>query len=253
MMATFAFTLLAANAVVAPGASDELTYLRSRVAELEARLLATAVPRPQRRLIGHFSEANLQGIKAHAGANGLGTGEHSEDVEVGEHGTTNMARRQGSTASTQRPEASTEPTASTESRLAASAENTAEAASMERKASTAHGEHGEHGEGPTIFKMPNNFNTNELIMYVLLLILVTIAFEKGSEMLEEKAHHEGGIREVALQKIFKELTILGFVAFSATVLLQSEVLPLTEDSHLNFEFAHILVTRPAPPAPLTHP
>ena len=69
---------------------------------------------------------------------------------------------------------------------------------------------------------------------------MTIGFEKGSEFLEEAVGEEG-IRHELLQKMFKELTILGFVAFSATMLIQAETLPLTHDQHLNFEFAHILM------------
>ena len=48
-------------------------------------------------------------------------------------------------------------------------------------------------------------------------------FEQGSEHLEEwadHASHGAHIKKELLQKMEKELMILGFVAFSATMLLQ---------------------------------
>ena len=48
-------------------------------------------------------------------------------------------------------------------------------------------------------------------------------FEQGSEHLEEWAHHASHgahIKKELLEKMRAELTILGFVAFSATILLQ---------------------------------
>ena len=75
---------------------------------------------------------------------------------------------------------------------------------------------------------------------LVVLVIVTIGFEKGSEALEE-AVGEHCIERELLDKMFKELTILGFVAFSATMLIQAEMLPLTHGQHLCFEFAHVLM------------
>ena len=101
-----------------------------------------------------------------------------------------------------------------------------------------HGEHGGHSH--TIFKMPDNFNKDFMLLMLVVLVIVTISFEKGSEALEEAVGEEGIKREL-LEKMFKELTILGFVAFSATMLIQAEWLPLTHGQHLCFEFAHVLM------------
>ena len=67
-------------------------------------------------------------------------------------------------------------------------------------------------------------------MMVAVLVLVTIGFEQGSEAIEEHVKESGSeIQNELLQKMFKELTVLGFVAFCATMLLQSEILPLSHD------------------------
>ena len=97
-----------------------------------------------------------------------------------------------------------------------------------------------HHDSITIFKMPAEFNKDFLLMMLVVLVIVTISFEKGSEALEE-AVGEKGIKHELLQKMFKELTILGFVAFSATMLIQAEWLPMSHGQHLCFEFAHILM------------
>ena len=100
----------------------------------------------------------------------------------------------------------------------------------------------------TIFKMPHAFDLRFTIMTIFVLVVVTISFEKGSEHLEEAVHHAikkhlpgAHIKKELLEKMFKELTILGFVAFSATVLLQAELLTLNHEQHLNYEFSHILM------------
>ena len=97
-----------------------------------------------------------------------------------------------------------------------------------------------HHASHTIFKMPDGFDKNFMMMMLIVLVIVTISFEKGSQALEE-AVGEHGIKRELLEKMFKELTILGFVAFSATMLIQAEMLPLTHGQHLCFEFAHVLM------------
>jgi hypothetical protein len=122
----------------------------------------------------------------------------------------------------------------------------------------AHGMHGASrglSGSHTIFKMPDAFDLRFTITTIFVLVVVTISFEKvrkappttnpyvnpsprphplplrrrprlfeqGSEHLEEWAHHASHgahIKKELLEKMFKELSILGFVAFSATILLQ---------------------------------
>lgn len=97
-----------------------------------------------------------------------------------------------------------------------------------------------HHASHTIFKMPDEFDRSFMMWMLVVLVIVTIGFEKGSEALEE-AVGEHCIERELLDKMFKELTILGFVAFSATMLIQAEMLPLTHGQHLCFEFAHVLM------------
>ena len=97
-----------------------------------------------------------------------------------------------------------------------------------------------HHASHTIFKMPDGFDRGFMMWMLVLLVIVTIGFEKASEALEHAAGH-GNIKRELLDKMFKELTILGFVAFSATMLIQAEMLPLTHGQHLCFEFAHVLM------------
>ena len=97
-----------------------------------------------------------------------------------------------------------------------------------------------HHASHTIFKMPDGFSKDFMMWSLVVLVIVTIGFEKGSEILEH-AVGEHNIQRELLDKMFKELTILGFVAFSATMLIQAEVLPLTHGQHLCFEFAHVLM------------
>ena len=133
-------------------------------------------------------------------------------------------------------------------------------AAAEHGPAAVHGVHGASrglSGSHTIFKMPDAFDLRFTITTIFVLVVVTISFEKvrkapptanayvnplppppahspcgptpprlfeqGSEHLEEWAHHASHgahIKKELLEKMFKELTILGFVAFSATILLQ---------------------------------
>ena len=68
----------------------------------------------------------------------------------------------------------------------------------------------------------------------------TVSNASRVQVLDSKEKLREGKREL-LDKMQKELTILGFVAFSATMLIQAEMLPLTHEQHLCFEFAHVLM------------
>ena len=93
-------------------------------------------------------------------------------------------------------------------------------------------------EHHSIFALPEEYDKNLLTWIIVALIGVTIVYERVTEYLEEKVFNEG-IRAALWQKMLRELTILGFVSFSATITLQFVVLP--EADHLIFEFAHVLM------------
>ena len=131
-------------------------------------------------------------------------------------------------------------------------------AAAEHGPAAVHGVHGASrglSGSHTIFKMPDAFDLRFTITTIFVLVVVTISFEKvrklqlptristpaprppptspcgptprrfeqGSEHLEERVHHASHgahIKKELLDKMRAELTILGFVAFSATILLQ---------------------------------
>ena len=180
--------LLAAFAVslVTPSDQSELSFLRQRVAELEAKAAAFESGSP----LAHGAEQHARSLMFAGG---------------------------GGSAQTEEPAPPSPPVQSAD----------------EPKPAAHHASH-------TIFKMPDGFDRGFMMWMLVVLVVVTIGFEKGSEALEHAVGHEGINREL-LDKMFKELTILGFVAFSATMLIQAEMLPLTHGQHLCFEFAHVLM------------
>ena len=138
-----------------------------------------------------------------------------------------------------------------------------EAAPAEHGATPEHGAHGgahggEHGgvheaeepesgeepeeeeESHSIFALPTltNKRVNLLTWIIVGLIGVTIAFERLTEFLEEE-YFSSGIRKQIWQMMLRELTILGFVSFVATVILQFVLIP-EEDKQI-FEYAHVLM------------
>jgi hypothetical protein len=79
----------------------------------------------------------------------------------------------------------------------------------------------------------------ELLQWLIVgLIAVTILYERITEWLEVNVFNEG-IRAALWQKILRELTILGFVSFTATIALQFA--QLEEEPKMIFEFAHVLM------------
>ena len=93
-------------------------------------------------------------------------------------------------------------------------------------------------EEHSIFALPTHYDRRLLTWLIVALIGVTVIYEKITEYLEENVFNEG-IRAKLWSKILRELTILGFVSFSATITLQAVHLP--EDDHLIFEYAHVLM------------
>ena len=75
---------------------------------------------------------------------------------------------------------------------------------------------------------------------IVFLVVVTIAYEQGVDALGENVFNEG-IGAMLLSKMIRELAILGFVSFTATVLLQFVELPGGEETHESFEFSHVLM------------
>ena len=69
------------------------------------------------------------------------------------------------------------------------------------------------------FALEEDFDKNALTALLMLLILVTVFYEQGMEWLEASVFSEG-IANLLLQKMSRELAILGFVSFTATVIMQ---------------------------------
>ena len=69
------------------------------------------------------------------------------------------------------------------------------------------------------FALEENCSKNALTGLLILLILITIGYEQMIEFLESHVFSEG-IANRLLQKMARELAILGFVSFTATVLMQ---------------------------------
>ena len=111
--------------------------------------------------------------------------------------------------------------------------------------STEEGVEGEGGEEKeeheekkeSIFALEENFSKNALTGLLILLILITIGYEQMIEFLESHVFSEG-IANRLLQKMARELAILGFVSFTATVLMQFVELG---DMEVLFEYAHVLL------------
>ena len=90
-----------------------------------------------------------------------------------------------------------------------------------------------------IFDATDDFDVKSIAFTMVGLIAFTIFFEKVIHQLKHKAHPYPHYEEM-LEKIIAELTILGFLSFTLTILVQSGVLPHNEVL-LSFEFSHVLI------------
>ena len=96
-------------------------------------------------------------------------------------------------------------------------------------------------EKGSIFALPDlDFSRKMMLSLMIMgLIIVTIVYERVTEYFEENVF-TGGISEMLFQKMIRELAILGFVSFTATVLKQ--FLQTVPESDLQlFEYAHVLL------------
>ena len=75
-------------------------------------------------------------------------------------------------------------------------------------------------------------------MLIIGLVVVTIGYESAVEYLEESIFTEG-VSRLLMQKMIRELAVLGFVSFTATVILQFVV--MIEETKLTFEYSHVLM------------
>ena len=92
-------------------------------------------------------------------------------------------------------------------------------------------------EQKNIFALDEEFDKNSLTMLIMLLIMVTVMYEQGLEYLESRVFTDH-LSYLLLQKMSRELAILGFVSFTATVVMQFTHLGETEEL---FEYAHVLL------------
>ena len=92
-------------------------------------------------------------------------------------------------------------------------------------------------EQKNIFALDEEFDKNSLTMLIMLLILVTVMYEQGMEWLESRVFTDH-VSYLLLQKMSRELAILGFVSFTATVVMQFTHIGETEEL---FEYAHVLL------------
>ena len=103
-------------------------------------------------------------------------------------------------------------------------------------------EEGEEEEDKgSIFALPNLDFTRKMMLSLMImgLIIITIVYERVTEYFETNVF-TGGISEMLFQKMIRELAILGFVSFTATVLKQ--FLQRVPESDLQlFEYAHVLL------------
>jgi hypothetical protein len=90
-----------------------------------------------------------------------------------------------------------------------------------------------------IFDATDDFDVKSIAFTMVGLIAFTLFFEKIMYLLKAKAHPYPHYKEM-LEKIVAELTILGFLSFTLTILVQSGVLPHNEIL-LSFEFSHVLI------------
>lgn len=93
-------------------------------------------------------------------------------------------------------------------------------------------------EEPSVFALESHIDVDLISWLVCGLIVFTILFEMGIHQLTHYLSSDEVYSE-ALEKVFKELTIMGFISF--IMLLLSEFLEIPEHVELLFEFAHIWI------------
>lgn len=103
------------------------------------------------------------------------------------------------------------------------------------KAVSQNGEHGEHG---SVFQLAEHLDVDIITAMVVGLILFTILFEIAIHKIEHYLSSNIIYLE-CLRKVFKELTIMGFISF--ILLLIHEFVKVPFHEHLCFEFAHIWI------------
>lgn len=94
---------------------------------------------------------------------------------------------------------------------------------------------GEHG---SVFELGEHIDVDLITWMVVGLIVFTILFEVSLNHLEKCLSHNEVYSE-CLGKVFKELTIMGFISF--ILLLIHEFVKIPFHEHIVFEFAHIWI------------
>lgn len=103
-------------------------------------------------------------------------------------------------------------------------------------------EHGDddHGGGHNLFELGTDLDLSKTLICLIVLIAFTILFEVIVEHIEHQVSHRKDLKK-AVEKIFRELSILGVISFSLFMIeqLSSDAVPL--EWLLSFEFAHIML------------
>jgi hypothetical protein len=98
----------------------------------------------------------------------------------------------------------------------------------------------EHEHAHTlIFDASDSFDVESITYTVLMIIGFTLFWEKIVHYMRHKTHPYHHLYQM-LEKILAELTILGFLSFTLTMLIQSGVLPENQIL-VSFEFSHVLI------------
>ncbi|CAM9741303.1 unnamed protein product [Chrysoparadoxa australica] len=108
------------------------------------------------------------------------------------------------------------------------------------EAPTGHDEH--HEGGHNIFNLAGQLDVLQASLCFMVLIGVTVVFEFIVEKLEE-ALHEAEHYRAMLDKVFKELALLGLISFIVFVFETTGALQAVGGDSwlLSFEYAHILL------------
>lgn len=94
---------------------------------------------------------------------------------------------------------------------------------------------GEHG---SVFELGEHIDVDLITIFIIAMIVFTIGFEVSIHKLEHYLSSNPVYLE-ALLKVFKELTIMGFISF--ILLLIHEFVHIPFHEHLVFEFAHVWI------------
>ena len=92
--------------------------------------------------------------------------------------------------------------------------------------------------GGSIFGLGSSLNVQAASISLIAIVAFTVIFELGTHKLDH--HLEGSPYKEMVDKIYKELTILGFISFGVFMFIQSEA-EVDQDIFLAFEFSHIVI------------